>query len=1043
MPLFHPRVLKKHLQQAIQPTTAQRAILQSWAANLAKGLYDSETKNDGQFIEHILVQLLGYRQSGTSPEAWTLVKNQPIGPGNADVALGHFDPSKDAIVAPFELKGAKTHDLDAIMPGRNKTPVQQVWEYAMDAKGAKWALVSNFSEIRLYAVGYGRKDYELFDLTKPDDVQAIIKLVLLLSAENLLSGNTLSLLVESALVEKEITDALYLDYRELRTKLISYISASSASLPMLDVVTFAQTILDRVLFIAFAEDRSLLPRETLKKTFEASNPFAPQPVWTNFKGLFAAIDKGRTDLKIPAYNGGLFAPNPQLDAIELSDSLCEGFKAIGGYDFDSEVSVNILGHIFEQSISDIEEIKLAAVGAPAPTKIKRKRDGIFYTPPQVTRYIVEKAVGGWLSERKGEIGFSLLPELTDADYKSITVVQSGKNAGQVRYNKNVEAHIKAWEAYDKALRDIRIIDPACGSGAFLNEAFDFLYREGQTINSQLTTLHGGQLRLFRWDTHILNENLYGVDINSESVEITKLSLWLKTANRAEKLTYLDNSIQSGNSLIDDSNLVGEAAFHWEARFDSIMKAGGFDVVIGNPPYVLSRDNTLDKIKEYVRQKYVMHDDKINLYILFIEKSISILKKNGFLSFIIPNSFLGIDSAKKTREYLVYNTTIQSVVNILGPTFKEASVEAMVFCAKKEQPSNHLVEAGTVASARDVELPLSKIPQQEWLKTPNVIFDLKSDEADRKLLEKLSLAPKLCESFHAKAGLQAYEKGKGTPPQTSEDVKSHPFDADHKLDATTYRYLNGGDVGRYELNWSKQWLRWGPWLSQPRDMSLFSGERVLVREITGRYPKSIMSTYVNETYLNNKSIINIIKKDSNSDMVYLCGLLNSKLMSFFHSRRAVKANRNIFPKAVVADIRNYPVIVPDVDVREKINDQVKSIIANIASMNKLDQSFLALLTADFGGIRHSEKLISWYNLTPQELIGELEKQKKKLTLAKKAEWLDYHLEQVKARRLIEENVQSAEADIDDKINDIYGLSTDEVALLGTVALPDAPLSDPTL
>ena len=149
MPLFHPRVLEKHLKHLPAATPAHQNLLQSWSGNLEKGLYDSETKNDGQFTEYILVQLLGYRQSGTSPAEWTVVKNQPIGSGNADAAIGTFSPAKDLIMAPFELKGAKTQDLDAIMPGRGKTPVQQVWEYAMDAKGAN----PNYSSAGLFRVG--------------------------------------------------------------------------------------------------------------------------------------------------------------------------------------------------------------------------------------------------------------------------------------------------------------------------------------------------------------------------------------------------------------------------------------------------------------------------------------------------------------------------------------------------------------------------------------------------------------------------------------------------------------------------------------------------------------------------------------------------------------------------------------------------------------------------------------------------------------------------------------------------------------------------
>jgi hypothetical protein len=266
MPLFHPRVIEKHLKHVAAAPAPHRALLTDWSDNLDKGLYDSETKNDGQFIEHILVQVLGYKQSGTSPAGWTLVKNQPIGSGNVDAAIGQFTPTVSSVLAPFELKGAKTQDLDAVMPGRGKTPVQQVWEYAMDAKGAKWALLSNFREIRLYAIGYGRKDYERFDLSKPLDAGNYERLMLLLSADNLLGGGTGALLAESDAVEKEVTDALYRDYRDVRTKLVDQISKGNPTVPMLDVINFSQTILDRILFVAFAEDRGLLPKETLKET---------------------------------------------------------------------------------------------------------------------------------------------------------------------------------------------------------------------------------------------------------------------------------------------------------------------------------------------------------------------------------------------------------------------------------------------------------------------------------------------------------------------------------------------------------------------------------------------------------------------------------------------------------------------------------------------------------------------------------------------------------------------------------------------------------
>ena len=355
MPLFHPRVIEKHTKAPNALSLAHASIVRAWAESLGKGTIDRETSHDSEFIQRILIDVLGYTGSSAGAR-WTVGKNQPVGGGNVDVALGHFSARDAQIVAPFELKGARTRDLDALMPGRNKSPVQQAWEYAMDAKGAKWVLVSNYREIRLYAIGYGRKDYEKFDLTKLAAPDQYARFMLLLSAESLLGDHALALLRESESRNAEITNKLYQDYKNLRGRMINTLAKDNPSTPVLQIIQYTQTILDRILFVVFSEDRGLLPKNTLKSCYEDRGKWNPQPAWENFKGLFKSIDRGNPPLNIPGYNGGLFAQNDTLNRLKVSDALCEGFNTIGSYDFDSDVSVNILGHIFEQSITDLEEL---------------------------------------------------------------------------------------------------------------------------------------------------------------------------------------------------------------------------------------------------------------------------------------------------------------------------------------------------------------------------------------------------------------------------------------------------------------------------------------------------------------------------------------------------------------------------------------------------------------------------------------------------------------------------------------------------------------
>ena len=199
----------------------------------------------------------------------------------------------------------------------------------MNARGVKSVLVPNMIELRLYGFGEGTTAYEIFQpdrLTDPDDYA---RFMLLLSVENLLSGRTLDLLKQSRAEDFDITDSLYQDYKALRLKLIGAVQAADPAIARLDAIAVAQKILDRVLFIAFAEDSGLLPDNTLSQAFVTRDAYNPRPVWDNFRGLLSAIDKGCEALRIPRYNGGLFRQDDTINALTLPDDVCEGFKTLG------------------------------------------------------------------------------------------------------------------------------------------------------------------------------------------------------------------------------------------------------------------------------------------------------------------------------------------------------------------------------------------------------------------------------------------------------------------------------------------------------------------------------------------------------------------------------------------------------------------------------------------------------------------------------------------------------------------------------------------
>ena len=681
--LFNLKTLARYIRSPTPIPADHLEVLEQWAELIKSGriLDLKETALHGDFKTKIVEGVLGYT-GPVGDESFTVATEKAILKGAVDLALGHFSQDSSEIVAPFELKGAKTKDLDAIMPGRAKSPVQQAWEYATRAPGVKWVLVSNYVELRLYGFGEGTTTYERFDLAKLIDPAEYARFMLLLSAENLLCGKTSDLLKESRREDKDITDALYADYKELRGTLIFAIRQQLSQLDPLDAIAAAQLVLDRVLFTAFAEDTGLLPDRILEKAFEHSDPFNPRPVWQNFKGLFAAIDKGNHKLDVPPYNGGLFAPDPVVDQLEIPDSVCEKFKDIGAYDFGSEVSVTVLGHIFEQSIADMERLQAEARGEETEPEKKtgttgrRKRDGVVYTPDYIARFIVEHTLGTHLREMFALIvaGFAQKGANPD-DYEAIKW-------------KRKSAEMEAWEAYRDRLKTLRIVDPACGSGVFLVMAFDYMKAEMARVNNKIADLKGDHVGdLFDPDSEILANNLFGVDVNAESIEIAKLSLWVKTARRGKPLDSLDDNLKVGDSLIEDSNYAYLShGFTWATAFPQVFAEGGFDIVLGNPPYV--RMELLKAMKPYLEKRFEVVSDRADLYAYFFERGLNLLKPGGRLGYISSSTFFKTGSGRPLRDFLRTNATIDTVVNFGDlQVFEGVTTYPVIITMRREKPQN--------------------------------------------------------------------------------------------------------------------------------------------------------------------------------------------------------------------------------------------------------------------------------------------------------------------------------------------------------------------
>ncbi|MEI2723825.1 MAG: DNA methyltransferase [Verrucomicrobiota bacterium] len=205
------------------------------------------------------------------------------------------------------------------------------------------------------------------------------------------------------------------------------------------------------------------------------------------------------------------------------------------------------------------------------------------------------------------------------------------------------------------MKSLRILDPACGSGAFLIEAFDQLHALYEISNARLEELRG-QRTLFDLDRQILQHNLYGVDLNAEAIQICQLSLWIKTAARGKQLTSLDHTIREGNSVVSDP-AVHPKAFNWPTAFPEVFAQGGFDVVVGNPPYV--RQELLTPFKPWLEANYETFHGKADLYVYFYELGVRVLKPGGLLSFIVTNKWMKAGYGEPLRRFFSEKAWVRS------------------------------------------------------------------------------------------------------------------------------------------------------------------------------------------------------------------------------------------------------------------------------------------------------------------------------------------------------------------------------------------------
>jgi hypothetical protein len=677
--------------------------LRAWDARLKL----SETQAEGAFTQTFFVDTWDYGEAGrTAAENHTIIPKFRIGgegagggAGEADLALGWFRGRIDEtpqVLCEFKDIRSKL-DAKQNRKGSTRSPVEQCLNYLRGARKGLfgnepvqpwWGVVTDMNEFRLYWWDRAPGEYVRFVIRRPDDLFAG-DYDLLSSTEDarfdrflfwklfqrdfLLSPAgrppMLRLIERQWIREKALEGEFYDRYKGVRERLFNVIRLNNPDFPgsPTELLRLTQALLDRFIFAFYCEDmgeRMLFPPQMIRdhlrtRSIEPYYDPSGNEFWTFFNRLFAALDRpGGTlgPLRLPFINGGLFAANPHIDALEIpnhvfaapkqgagpaaleSDTdtlfyLCARYNYAAQGSAKESLSLYTLGRIFEQSITELEYRTGELEGRETLASInERKRNGVYYTPEWVVNLLVEETMGPWFQAAKREAGYPP-PDDGEPDRKAI-------------------------ETYLTRVRAMKVLDPACGSGAFLISAFRRLLRERQAIDADLDRAGGGLEKTgeTRAIAEILANNIYGVDLGPASVEIAKLALWLHSARADSPLSSLDH-IRCGNSLVGHDFWAGRErtpeledrirSFDWREAFPEVWpdgEAGGFDIVLGNPPYVkLQNLMKVDAdVAGYLQDR--RGDDtylsaqtgNTDLYLPFIEKGLRLLAPGGRMAYIAPS-----------------------------------------------------------------------------------------------------------------------------------------------------------------------------------------------------------------------------------------------------------------------------------------------------------------------------------------------------------------------------------------------------------------------
>jgi len=844
--------------------------------NKIKGYNEAQTRKD--FIDP-LFEYLGWdiRNSKSDNEVTTEEKI-----------------SKDRVDMAFRINGipkffleAKSMKSDLDIESYARQAINYSWN-----KGVNYAVLTDFESLKVFNAQAQSKllsDKLIFEIHCEEYLSDFERLWLL-SKKNF-ENNELDKYAEKygkRIKKQTVNEKLFDDLKQVREILTkSFIAWNKEKFDKEAIDEGVQRVLDRLIFIRVLEDRQLEP-PTLKPII---NEWEKDK--SGNKQLFHMLISKFRELD-GIYNSNLFDEHHCEQFEEYDDAVKEAILLLYGndayqYDF-KEIPADILGGVYESYLGYIAQNpiqvdkegksgKLLKVENNSEIKIesrqKRKEHGIYYTPKFIVDYIVKNTLGEKLKE---------INSIND-------------------------------------LKKIRVLDPACGSGSFLTKALDMLGEKYEDFSRPADQYTKSQ---------ILMENIYGVDLDSQAVELARLNLLIDTLDKKEKLPSIKN-VRVGNSLISGEekelqkyfgkNWQDKKPFNWEEEFPEVFAQGGFDVIIGNPPWGANIDDDL----QFFAEKYPNSTkEKKDIYKVFIEKSISLLNSNGVLGFIIPNSFLYQPSYEDVKNLI--NQYNNLVINLGEKIFKNVTVPCCILILNKQKnPSNAIVD----------------FVKEERILLPNKLLSLNLDSEKKKEKKRGAIIKNtdlnFGEVFELKdAGIQYHRSGIGLSNKGGSDLYERIFckDAENKFKESKETYY-GKLMQRYHISNKTDELfnlNYKDVLNKNESVSFTKNAFEQNQKIIWRQTAPTIFATLDEEkrWFRNTIQCGWVKDEYKNkvDLAYSLAIFNSSYINYVYRQKVLETGR-VFPQVKIKYLQSLPFIIGT-------DDQQKELASNVKKMLELNE-----------------------------------------------------------------------------------------------------------